>query len=58
MRQHLSFRKHFRRGNAAPIQIAALHPFCDSPMMHGFCWGNGLRTVGFLVPKHFIARFR
>ena len=25
MRQHLSFREHFRRGNAAPIQIAALH---------------------------------
>jgi hypothetical protein len=25
MRQHLSFREHFRRGNAVPIQIAALH---------------------------------
>jgi hypothetical protein len=25
MRQHLSFREHFRRGNALPIQIATLH---------------------------------
>jgi hypothetical protein len=24
MRQHISFREHFRRGNALPIQIAAL----------------------------------